>query len=153
MIAPAEPDPRSGTFLCDTSVLVAASDTVHQHHARSLEIVISARPGRAFCAAHTLAELYSALTATPPPRMRRTVDVLANVEHAAEIFTPVSLDVEDYRWVLRHAGAAGVRSGQVYDALILKAAERAGVETIYTWNLPHFQRVAWPSVIGRIRSP
>ena len=153
MIAPAEPDPRSGTFLCDTSVLVAASDTAHQHHARSLALVATARPGRAYCAAHTLAELYSTLTATPPPRMRRTTDVLANVDHATEVFTAVPLDTEDYRWVLRHAGITGVRSGQIYDALILRAAERAGVETIYTWNLPHFRRVAWPAVIGRIREP
>jgi predicted nucleic acid-binding protein len=151
--APAAPDLRAGTFLCDTSVLVAASDTAHQHHANSLVIVTTARPDRAFCAAHTLAELYATLTATPPPRMRRTSDVLANVEHAGEMFTPIPLDVDDYRWVLRHAGATGVRSGQVHDALILRAAERAGVETVYTWNLPHFRRVAWPTIIGRIREP
>lgn len=153
MIAPLEPDPRAGTFLCDTSVLVAASDTAHQHHARSLALVAAARPGGAFCAAHTLAELYATLTATPPPRMRRTDDVLANVEQAATLFTPVSLDVDDYRWVVRHAGATGLRSGHIYDALILRSAERAGVETVYTWNLTHFRRVAWPSIIGRIRTP
>src|SRR5579862_1149992 len=140
-----------GTFLCDTSVLVAASDTVHEHHARPLALVASASPSRAFCAAHTLGELYATLTATPPPRMRRTSDVLANVEHACRVFTPVPLDVEDYRWVLNHGAQAGVRSGQIYDALILKAAERAGVDTVYTWNVGHFRRVAWPAIIGRIQ--
>jgi predicted nucleic acid-binding protein len=147
------PKPRAGTFLCDTSVLVAASDTAHQHHRPSLALVTTAQPRHAFCAAHTLAELYAALTATPPPRMRRTADVLANVEHAAKVFTAVPLDVEDYRWVVRHAAAAGARSGQLYDALILKAAERAGVDVLYTWNVPHFTRVAWPAMAGRIRTP
>ena len=149
----AAPTVSEGTFLCDTSVLVAASDAGHEHHAPSLALVSTAIPGRAFCAAHTLAELYATLTATPPPRMRRTVDVLSNVEHAAHVFTPVAVDLDDVRWVLRHAAAANVRSGQIYDALILKAAERAAVETVFTWNVAHFRRVAWPAMIGRIREP
>jgi hypothetical protein len=45
------------------------------------------------------------------------------------------------------------RSGHVYDALILKCAERAGVETVYTWNTGHFERVAWRAMAGRIRTP
>jgi len=85
--------------------------------------------------------------------MRRTTDVLANVEHAASVFTAVALDVADYRWVLSHCARAGIRSGQVFDALILKAAERAGVDAVYTWNVAHFTRVAWPAIASRIRSP
>jgi hypothetical protein len=85
--------------------------------------------------------------------MRRTSDVLANVEHACRVFTPVPLDVEDYKWVLQHGAHAGVRGGQIYEALILKAAERAGVDAVYTWNVGHFRRVAWPAIIGRIREP
>ena len=57
------------------------------------------------------------------------------------------------RWVLRHAAAMGIRSGQVSDALILKVAERANVEAGYTWNISHFRRVAWPAMAGRIRTP
>lgn len=144
---------KADTFFCDTSVLVAASDTIHQHHGPSLALISTARSNRAFCAAHTLAELYATLTATPPPRMRRPADVLANVDHAASVFTAVALDVDDYRWVLRHAAASGVRSGQLYDALILKAAECSGAAAVYTWNVPHFMRVTWPAMAGRIRTP
>jgi predicted nucleic acid-binding protein len=151
VIAP--PAGAPGSFLCDTSVLFAASDTAHEHHAPSLALVSRARPEHAFCAAHSLCELYASLTATPPPRMRRTADVLANVSHAEQVFTAVALDVDDMRWVVRHAADTGVRSGQIYDALILKAAERAAVETVYTWNLAHFRRVAWPAMLGRIREP
>lgn len=141
------------TFLCDTSVLFAASDTAHQHHGSSLALVATARPKRAFVAAHSLAELYATLSATAAPKMRRVEDVLAAVEHAAKVFTAVTLTSADYRWVLKHVAAAGARSGQVYDALILKCAERAGVDTVYTRNTVHFRRIAWPEMAGRIRSP
>lgn len=141
------------TFLCDTTVLFAASDTAHRHHGPSLELVATARPKRAFVAAHSLAELYATLSATPPPKMRRPEDVLAAVEHAAKVFTPVSLTPADYLWVLRHVAAVGARSGQTYDALILKCAERAGVDTVYTWNTGHFRRIAWPDVADSIRAP
>ena len=140
-------------FFCDTSVLVAASDTAHEHHAASLAVVSTARRDRAFCAAHTLAELYAVLTAMPAPRRRTAPDVLANVQHAASVFTPIALNPGDYLWVLQRAGAHNMRSGQVYDALILKAAERAGAATIYTWNVRHFSHIAWPAVAGRIRTP
>lgn len=140
-------------FLCDTTVLFAASDTAHQHHPRSLALVAKAKPSRAFIAAHTLAELYATLTATPAPRMRRVEHVLEAVEQAARVFTPVTLPSADYLWVLRHVATAGARSGQVYDALILKCAERARVDTVYTWNTADFKRIAWPEMVGRIRSP
>ena len=49
--------------------------------------------------------------------------------------------------------AVGARSGLVYDGLILKCAERAGVETVYTWNTSHFQRIAWAGIADRVREP
>jgi predicted nucleic acid-binding protein len=141
------------TFLCDTTVLFAASDTAHRHHEESLAVVAGAVPREAFVAAQSLAELYSTLSATVAPKMRRLDQVLAAVEHVARAFTPVTLDLEDYLWVLRHVANAEARSGQVYDALILKCAERASVDVVYTWNTVHFRRVAWLEMSGRIRSP
>jgi len=75
------------------------------------------------------------------------------VEHVARSFTPVTLDQHGYLWVLRHVAGAGARSGQIYDALILKCAERAGVDAVFTWNTAHFMRVAWPGMTQRIRTP
>jgi predicted nucleic acid-binding protein len=141
------------TFLCDTTVLFAASESGHPHHERSLALVTTAAPSYGFVAAHSLAELYATLTAAPAPKVRRVTDVLEAVEHAARVFTPVVLDLEDYLWVLRHAATAEIRSGRLYDALILKCAERAGVDVVYTWNTAHFRAVAWPEMVGRVRSP
>lgn len=141
------------TFLCDTTVLFAASDAAHRHHQRSLAIVARATPSHAFVAAHSLAELYATLSAIAAPKIRRVDQVLEAVEHAARVFTPVSLSLDDYLWVLRHGATVEARSGQIYDALILKCAERAQVEVVYTWKTAHFQRIAWPQMIGRIREP
>jgi predicted nucleic acid-binding protein len=141
------------SFLCDATVLFAASDGSHRNHVRSLELVETATPSTAFVAAHSLAELYATLSATQAPRMRRVEPVLEAVEQAATVFTPVSLSTSDYLWVIRHAAAAGGRSGLVYDALILKCAEQADVDAVYTWNVPHFQRIAWAGMRERIRTP
>ena len=141
------------SFLCDTSVLFAASDGGHVHHRASLELVATATPEHSFVAAHSLAELYATLSGVPGPRMRRLDQVLQAVEHTARVFTPVTLSTDDHLEVLRHVTDAGARSGQIYDALILKCAERAEVETVYTWNLAHFERVASPAMAGRIRTP
>lgn len=141
------------TFLCDTTVLFAASDAAHQHHRPSLELVVTATPTSAFVAAHSLAELFATLSGRPAPKVRRLDQVLEAVEHVAAAFTPVTLEVDDYLGVLRHVAAAEARSGQIYDALILKCAERADVERVYTWNTGHFERVAWPTMVGRIRTP
>ena len=60
----------------------------------------------------------------------------------SSVFTPVALTTDDYLWVLRQVAACGARSGLIYDALILKCAERAAVDVIYTWNMSHFLRIA-----------
>ena len=142
-----------GAFLCDTTVLFAASDAAHQHHERSLELVTCAEPRTAFVAAHSLAELYATLSATPGRKVRRVDQVLQAVAHVARSFAPVTLDLDAYLWVVRHVAGAEARSGQVYDALILKCAERAGVDAVFTWNTVHFMRVAWPGMAERIRTP
>jgi predicted nucleic acid-binding protein len=140
-------------FLCDTTVLFAASDAAHHHHHRSLEVVARASRETAFIAAHSLAELYATLSAIAAPKLRRVAHVLEAVEHAATVFTAVTLSAADYLWVVRHVASVDGRSGQIYDALILKCADVAGVDVVYTWNTVHFRRIAWPMVAERIRSP
>jgi hypothetical protein len=85
--------------------------------------------------------------------MRRVDHVLQVVEQVVAAFSPVTLDLDDYLWVLRRAAATGSRSGRVYEALILKCAERANADVVYTWNLSHFAGVAWPEMAARIRMP
>ena len=93
------------------------------------------------------------LTATPAPHMRRVPDVLLNVEQAARMFKPIALTTAEYLWVVRHVATVGVRSGQIYDAIILKCAEKAAASVVYTWNPRHFERVAWAAIRAKIQTP
>jgi predicted nucleic acid-binding protein len=133
--------------------LVAAATTAHPQAAPSLAIIDTARADRAWCAVHSLAELYATLTAMPGPRARHPDDVRRAVERATTLFTPVSLTVKEYLTVIHRTADERARSGQVYDALILKAAEKSGADVIYTWNLKHFQALAPDSIADRIRTP
>lgn len=114
---------------------------------------MSALDEDAFCSAHSLAELYAGLTALRIPAMRRIPDALTAVEETMRLFKPVSLTPAEYLWTIRHVAAAGGRSGIVYDAIILKCAEKARVSALYTWNAAHFMRIAWSSVAPLIRTP
>lgn len=56
-------------------------------------------------------------------------------------------------YAIEQAAARHAVSGQIYDALILAAAERSNAEVIYTWNVEHFRRVASASITPRIQPP
>ncbi|HEY0792548.1 MAG TPA: PIN domain-containing protein [Chthoniobacterales bacterium] len=92
---------------------------------------------------HSLAELYAVLTRLPlspsihPSEAHRLIDanVLAH-------FQLVPLTVEDYRESLRALAAAGWAGGLIYDALLLRAAEKCAAEQVFTFNASHFRRLA-----------
>jgi len=64
----------------------------------------------------------------------------------------VSLDSEEYFATIRNAAQLGITGGRVYDALLLGCAAKSKAQTIYTWNLKHFQLLA-PHLGDRIRTP
>jgi predicted nucleic acid-binding protein len=137
----------------DTSVLVAASVRAHPHHVPSVAVLSRIAPGAGACAAHTLAELYATLTALPlVPRVHPT-DALAAVQHRAKTLTPVVLAKNDVLYAIAQAAAKHAVSGQIYDALILAAAEKSKADIVYTWNVEHFRRVASPNMEARIQPP
>ena len=130
----------------DTSVLVAAVVQAHPMHERAVVWLRRAKSGELgfFVPAHALAELYAVLTRLPTrPRINSAVArrlIHQNVESAAKI---VSLSTADYRKVLDRAAELGFFGGAVYDGLIARAAEKAGVDRLLTFNPNDFRRV-WP---------
>jgi predicted nucleic acid-binding protein len=42
---------------------------------------------------------------------------------------------------IEQAAQAGIAGGAVYDALIARCALKAKAQTLYTWNVRHFQRL------------
>jgi len=101
---------------------------------------------------HALAEVWSVLTKLPlVPRIdpvaahKAVIDILSHVEVA-----PQSLGL--YIEALDRCAARGLRSGAVFDALHLVAAEHAGADTVLTFNERDFVRLTEPTS-PRILSP
>jgi len=136
----------------DTSVLIAAFLEDHEHHEASLAAFIVADRRHAGCAAHTLAELYSALTRLPGRHRLSGDQVLLFLDAIEERLVTVSLNTDDYFSTLRVCAAQGILGGMVYDALIARCATKVNAETIYTWNLEHFRRLG-ADVAKRVRTP
>ncbi|CAN5117081.1 PIN domain-containing protein [soil metagenome] len=132
--------------LLDTSVLVPALVQALPRHERARQHLQSAlsRDAALCVAAHSLAELYAVLTRLPmsprigPRPARRLID--DNLA-AAEI---VSLETADYQSVLDRCAELNLTGGVIYDALIARAAEKAGADELLTFNVRDFNRV-WPA--------
>jgi predicted nucleic acid-binding protein len=62
------------------------------------------------------------------------------LEDMARRLTFIALDVEEYWDTIADAAASGVVGGLTYDALLARCAIKAKAETIYTWNIGHFQQ-------------
>ena len=132
--------------LFDTSVLVAAIVEPHQMHIRALPWLQRAKAGEIdfLVASHTLAKLYAVLTTLPlKPRVSPLTAwrlVHDNVETSAKI---ISLSPSDYKDTVKHMSELGLTGGIIYDALIVKAAQKSGVERLLTFNADDFIRI-WP---------
>jgi predicted nucleic acid-binding protein len=130
--------------LFDTSVLVAAMVEPHPMHTRSLPWLQRAKAGGIdfFVASHTLAELYAVLTTLPlKPRISPLTAwrlVHDNVETSAKI---ISLSPSDYKDTIKYMSESGLTGGIIYDALIVKVAQKSGVERLLTFNADDFIRL------------
>lgn len=108
------------TFTCDTSLLVPALTAWHPDHAACVSAIRSVRS----VAAHVLLETYSVLTRLPAPHRIAPQDAGALMDRV-----PLSLDSlapQTHRRLLAKLGAAGVRGGATYDALIAATALEHG---------------------------
>jgi predicted nucleic acid-binding protein len=130
-------------FLPDTSCLVAAVCSWHEHHSATVEELARRAKGREVMvtAAPTLIEAYSVLTRLPPPYRLRPRDALAAMEGSwsrAEIVTLAATEI----WpLLRTLPDRGIAGGSTYDAVAAACARKARVDVILTWNVADFERV------------
>jgi len=136
----------------DTSVLIAIAQVNHIHHASSRELWDQCAVSKAAVSTHTLAEIYSTLTAMPPGLRISPRDAVLVIETFLMRVTPVALSAEAYLETLRGAANLGHSGGMIYDALRLACARKVDADRIYTWNLKHFRAVA-PDLATRIVSP
>ena len=141
--------------LADTSVLVAAMVEQHPDHESAFPWLLKAQKREvelAVCS-HTLAELYAVLTTLPvrprlsPDTVRRLIRT--SIEPTAAV---VALSAEDYRKALDAMSVLGLSGGVVYDALAVRAAQKAAVDKLLTFNVADFRR-AWPEGGDRVVQP
>jgi len=136
----------------DTSVLIAIAHVNHIHHAPSRQLWDRCATSNAAVSTHTLAEIYSTLTAMPPGLRISPRDAVLVIETFLMRVTPVALSAEAYLETLRDTANKGHSGGMIYDALHVACARKVAAERIYTWNLKHFRAVA-PDLAARIVSP
>jgi predicted nucleic acid-binding protein len=136
----------------DTSVMVAAFWGDHKDHERSLEVFAAANRETGACGAHSLAEVYAAMTALPVRPVLSAEQVCLFVEQIPERLTIITLDEADYLKAIREVAERRAAGGRVYDALLLACARKSQAETIYTWDVRHFRQLA-PDLAERIRTP
>jgi len=139
----------------DTSVLVAAIVEAHPMHPHAFPWLVRAK-SKEFdmaVAAHTLAEVYAVLTTLPlipritPGAARRLIH--DNIETTAKI---ISLSWQDYVSVIKNLSDSELPGGIIYEGLIIKAAQKADVKKILTFNVNDFKRV-WPEGESRFVVP
>lgn len=131
-------------ILFDTSVLVASFVSTHpKYHVaiKWLQRVIKKEISMVV-SGHSLAECFSTLTKLPlSPKI--SPDMAAyllreNVERHAKI---VVLSAKDYQVTVKKMSELGLSGGIIYDAIIMKAAEKAKVEKVLTLNAKDFLRL------------
>jgi predicted nucleic acid-binding protein len=132
-------------ILVDTSVLVAALVQPHPLHERALlwfkkgaakqfELIISS---------HTFAELYAVFTTLPvSPRITPAVAWRLIHENIEPISSVVSLSTSDYFSTIKRIRDLGLPGAIIYDALILRAAQKSRVEQVLTFNVKDFRRIS-----------
>lgn len=136
----------------DTSVFVPLALGYHQHHSASQTAFLGLGRNRGYCAAHTLAEVYSTLTRMPPSDRLLPDQALVFVEQLTKSLEIVALEAAEYLQTVTELAAAGIVGGAIYDGLIARCALRVKADIIYTWNTRHFQRFG-PEIEKRLRLP
>jgi predicted nucleic acid-binding protein len=140
----------------DTSVLVAASESSHPHHALALPALRRVAKGEdtGFIGMHSIAETYAALTRLPvQPRIHPVEASRIIRENILRRFTLVPAGEAEYLQALSAVQDNGWPGAKIYDALLLACAARSGAERIFTFNLSDFRRLAPAELQARVCSP
>jgi predicted nucleic acid-binding protein len=142
-------------ILADTSVLVAGLCADHPRFAAADPWLRRAAEGEftLLVSQHSLAELYHVLTVLPiSPRIspREARDLIE--DGLLPTTGVVALSPRDYKLTCGRLARLGIGGGAIFDALIARAAEKAGADRLLTFDVAHFRRV-WPDGAAIIASP
>ncbi len=136
----------------DTSVLIPVFYGDHIHHQSSLELFIQFDKSSGSCGAHSLVEIYSALTRMPGKHRISAEQALLFVENVRERLSVITLSANEYAGALQGSAALGIVGGGICDAVLAHCAIKAKADAIYTWNTRHYALCS-REVVGRLRTP
>jgi len=140
----------------DTTILVAASESSHPHHAQAWPAMrrVASGEDRGYMSVHSIAEVYAALTRLPVrPRIHPAEAARIVTENILPHFEIVPITKEDYLEVLNTVGSAGWVGAKIYDALLLRCAANCTADRIYTFNLADFRQLAPATLQEKICAP
>ena len=143
------------TVFCDTSVLVASCVRRHPHFARARPVLVDVRARRVtgIMGAHSVAELYSALTTMPvEPRILPSEAAVILDTNIIPFFQVQPATTDLYRRAVTICARHALPGGKVYDALLIECARAANCERIYTFNQRDFDLLA-PDFPGLVMAP
>ncbi len=140
---------------CDTSVLVSACVRKHPHYIRARPVLerIAAKKDTGVISAHSVGEVFSALTSIPvdprilPAEVRQII-----ATNIRSYFQLVAVTPDMYDRAVDVCVGLGFGGGKVYDAILLECARHTNADMIYTFNTSDFRRLA-PDLADRIAAP
>lgn len=110
----------------DTSVLVAAFASWHEHH----DLAFAAIARVDAVVAHCLLETYSVLTRLPAPH-RMTPEIVASfLDQTFGTHEVVALSANEQRTLVGLCVAQGIAGGSIYDALIASTCAQASLKLL-----------------------
>lgn len=120
----------------DTSVLVAAVVDQLEQHEKAFELFAEYCSGRVdgYISTQTVAECYDTLVSLPLKRRIQPLEAQKLIEENFEKNLKVlNLTPTNYSQAIERASNQGLKSGTIYNALHVIAAEKEGCERLYTF--------------------
>ena len=140
----------------DTGVLIAASERCHPHYGQARPALLRVASGadKGFISAHSIAELYAALTRLPvEPRIQPLEAWRIVNENILPHFESVSIKRKEYVEALETLANGGLSGSRIHDALLIGCAAKCDPDRIYTFNLVEFRMIAPQNLRDKICAP
>ena len=129
----------------DTSVLVSASVQAHRHFSQASAALARVAGGKdkGFISQHSIAEVYAALTRIPVvPRIHPLEAARIIRNNLLQNLETIKIEKEDYFEAMKMVSESCWAGAKIYDALLLRCAEKCPAQRIYTFNLRDFKQLA-----------
>jgi predicted nucleic acid-binding protein len=136
----------------DTSVLTAAFFGDHPHHAPSLDVFTRFPKKDVSCGAHSLFEVYSALTRMPGKHRVSAEQAMLFIGNIREHMTIIALTADECAKALQTFSELNIVGGAIHDALLASCALKAQAKTLFSWNIRHYGQLG-PNVTRLIQTP